>query len=306
MALLEGPRAARRAVGVADVVQAPADLHLGGGEVAGRYVVGAGQRLRDAVGARGRVVGVDVPVALGDVQRVEAHELVRRSRTPAAAPSRWCAGPRPRGPPVRRGGSGAGPQGSSLGVVALLPVVAAGDRRTTIRQLVLRERGLVRTGGQGRLGGAGGATHCHQADLVGVERRLDDASGHCDTGRRSGDRRHHHGALDGTRAGAAYGLGTVLGGAVLRDVLGTNRQNRTHGGRGCMQRPVRVTNRSRSTMTETGGACKPNGGTRGPNLRETRHIGASGVTGITLFPRLPGGPRCGFTREGLRHGKAPL
>src|SRR6478735_3918041 len=78
VALLEGQRAAGRAVAVADVAEAPLDL--GGGVRLpvrpGGGHLGAGQRLRDAVRGRGRVVGVDAPAALADPEAVEAAELV--------------------------------------------------------------------------------------------------------------------------------------------------------------------------------------------------------------------------------------
>src|SRR5690606_25319527 len=78
-----GQRTAGRAVAAADVVQAPGDL---GGRVgppvrADRGHLRAGQRLRDAVGARARVLRGGVPVRLALPQGVEAAELVAAPAT---------------------------------------------------------------------------------------------------------------------------------------------------------------------------------------------------------------------------------
>ena len=77
--LAVAPGAAGAAVAVLDVAEAPADLgHRVGRPVgAGRGHLRAGQRLRDAVGRGGRVVGVDPPAGLAGVERVEAAELVQ-------------------------------------------------------------------------------------------------------------------------------------------------------------------------------------------------------------------------------------
>ena len=76
------PGAARGAVAVVDVAEAPLDLGGGVGlpVVAGGGHLGAGKGLRDAVGAGGGVGGADVPARLLLPQRLEAGELVE---TPA-------------------------------------------------------------------------------------------------------------------------------------------------------------------------------------------------------------------------------
>src|SRR4051794_8371223 len=74
---LEAPGAARRAVAVPDVPEAPADLRLGivGPVGAGGGHLGAGQCLGNAVGRGRGVVRVDVPAALLAPDAVQAAEL---------------------------------------------------------------------------------------------------------------------------------------------------------------------------------------------------------------------------------------
>ena len=75
---LEAPRTTGGAVPVLHVLDAPGDLgrRVGAPVVAVAGHLAAGQRLRDAVRARGGVRGVDVPVALADDDVVEALVLV--------------------------------------------------------------------------------------------------------------------------------------------------------------------------------------------------------------------------------------
>src|SRR5262249_4388638 len=78
--LLVRPGAARRAVVALNIGQAPADLGAGVGlpVAAGARHLRPGQRLRDAVGARTRVLSVRVPAALVGPKRLEAGELAAR------------------------------------------------------------------------------------------------------------------------------------------------------------------------------------------------------------------------------------
>src|SRR4051794_17500003 len=76
-ALLVGPGSTRRAVAALDVAETPADLRLGVVLPVGtrRGHLGAGQRLRDAVGRGARVVRVHVPARLLGPDVVQAAEL---------------------------------------------------------------------------------------------------------------------------------------------------------------------------------------------------------------------------------------
>ena len=170
------PRGARRAVDVLDVLQAPLDL---GGRVglpvgAGAGHLGAGQRLRDAVGAGGAVAGVRVPAALLHPQRVQAAEL---AGAPAVVAEHDAGGAaRVGGDPGGDGGTLLRPGGAGVGRAALLGLAGrlgglggAGSLGGGSGLAGLRDLGGL--GGSGGLAGLLGPGDGGQAGLLGDARR---------------------------------------------------------------------------------------------------------------------------------------
>ena len=224
VALAVAPGAARRAVAVLDVAEAPADLgdRVGGPVGAGRGHLGAGEGLRDAVG-RGAAGcrRARSSWTRGSTASRGSRTGPGSSRTRRAAPRRSRAGPRRRGP--RCGSSRCSLPSESVSFLSGSAAARLSERVTT------GARSVVASAGSAGLVGLGLARPAAAADggpgdrqrrrsrfvaapgrgpLVGAERERGAADG--EPGGHHGHRRQRQRRLQGGPRVGSGGRGTVL------------------------------------------------------------------------------------------------